>query len=218
MKFKNEWLSRNPHLLHCIHDQGPEFTSRPFQHVLMANGIKDVPTTVANPQSNTINEHLHQTIENTMRTMLSTFQPQNPVEAATIVDKLLCYCLVCCSFCCPSYTQCVSWCNGFPSQYVFPITLIADFEIIRQRCQAVVDDNCCRQNFHHLFHDCNVGVVVLSLNQNKNKPTLVPASICPFVIQQVHVNDRVTIIHAPNVLNKLIFSNLSISLSWRVRV
>jgi hypothetical protein len=57
--------------------------------VLTVNGIKDVPTTVANPQSNTINEHLHQTIENTMRTMLHTFQPQNPVEAATIIDN--CY-------------------------------------------------------------------------------------------------------------------------------
>jgi hypothetical protein len=64
--------------------QGPEFSLLPFQHVLMVNGLKDVPKTVANTQSNAIN----QTIENTMHTMLHTFQPQNPVEAAT----LLCYC------------------------------------------------------------------------------------------------------------------------------
>jgi Integrase zinc binding domain len=51
MKFENEWLSRYPCPLRCIHNQGPEFTSLPFQHVLAVNGIKDVPTTVANPQS-----------------------------------------------------------------------------------------------------------------------------------------------------------------------
>jgi transposase InsO family protein len=31
--------------------------------MLMDNGIKDVPSTVANPQTNAINECLHQTIE-----------------------------------------------------------------------------------------------------------------------------------------------------------
>jgi hypothetical protein len=45
----------------------------------------------------------------------------------------------------------------------------------------------------------------LILNQNKNKSTLAPASIGPFVIQQVHVNGTVTIICALMSLNKIIF-------------
>ena len=32
MKFENEWLSRYPRPLRCIHDQGPEFVSNPSQH------------------------------------------------------------------------------------------------------------------------------------------------------------------------------------------
>jgi hypothetical protein len=89
MKFEIEWLSHYPCLLHCIHDQRPEFTSFPFQHVLALNGIKEVSTPVADPQSNAINEHLHQTIENTMRTLLHTFQPQNPIEAVSMINN--CY-------------------------------------------------------------------------------------------------------------------------------
>jgi hypothetical protein len=34
MKFENEWLSCYPCPLHYMHDQGPEFTSLPFQPVL----------------------------------------------------------------------------------------------------------------------------------------------------------------------------------------
>jgi hypothetical protein len=68
----------------------------------------------------------------------------------------------------------------FHRDMVLPIPLIADFEIICQRHQAVVDDNLRRQNLRHLFHDYNVGDDVLILNQNKNKPTLVchPAGSC----------------------------------------
>jgi hypothetical protein len=80
-----------------------------------------------------------------------------------------------------------------------PFHSLQILKIIRQGCQAVVDDNRCRQNLCRLFHDYNVGDEVLIINQNKNKPTLVPASIGPFAVQQAHVNVTVTIIRAPNV-------------------
>jgi transposase InsO family protein len=51
MKFENEWLSRYTRPLRCIHDQGTEFTSLSFQHILTINGIQDVRTTVVNPQA-----------------------------------------------------------------------------------------------------------------------------------------------------------------------
>jgi transposase InsO family protein len=203
MKFENEWLSCYPHPLRCIHDQGPEFTLLPFQHVLAVNGIKDVPTTVANPQSNAINERLHQTIENTMHTLLHTFQPQNPIEAASIADNCYATARYAARFAVHCTLNVSPGAMVFHRDMVLPIPLIADFEIIRQRRQAVVDDNRHRQNLRHLFHDYNVGDEVLIPNQNKNKPTLSPASIGPFVIQQVHVNDTVTIIRAPNVFERV---------------
>jgi transposase InsO family protein len=70
MKFENEWLARYPRPLRCVHDQGGEFEGREFQHVLTMNGIKDVPTTAKNPQSNAIVERLHRTVEDCLRTLV----------------------------------------------------------------------------------------------------------------------------------------------------
>jgi transposase InsO family protein len=203
MKFENEWLSRYPRPLRCVHDQGPEFMSLPFQHVLAVNGIKDVPTTVANPQANAVNERLHQTIENTLRTMLHTFNPQNQVEAANLVDN----CLATAQYAVRSAVHRVL--NVSPGAMVFqrdmvlPIPLIANFELIRQRRQAMVDENNRRQNLRRRFYDYNVGDEVLIVDRNKNRPTLAPISIGPFVVQQSHVNGTVTILRAPNVYERI---------------
>ena len=48
--FENNWLARYPRPSHCIHDNGEEFTGAAFLHMLRVNGIKDVTTTVKNPQ------------------------------------------------------------------------------------------------------------------------------------------------------------------------
>eukprot|EP00978_Attheya_sp_CCMP212_P001210 scaffold2532_cov42-Attheya_sp.AAC.2 len=56
-KFEQGWLSRCPRpAMRCIHDNGGEFTGEHFQLRLQMNGIKDVPTTVKNPQANSICE------------------------------------------------------------------------------------------------------------------------------------------------------------------
>jgi hypothetical protein len=203
MKFENEWLSRYPRPLRCIHDQGPEFISNPFQHVLAINGIQDVPTTVANPQSNAVNERLHQTVENALRTILHAHHPANQAEAATIIDN----CFATARFAVRSAVH--RTLNVSPGAMVFqrdmvlPIPLIADFELIRQRRQAVVDDNKRRQNLRRIFHDYNVGDEVLIINQDPNRPKLAPVSHGPYVVQQVHVNGTLMILHAPNVYERI---------------
>ena len=40
MHFENEWLSRYPCPLRCVHDQGGEFTGADFQRILMLNGSR----------------------------------------------------------------------------------------------------------------------------------------------------------------------------------
>ena len=55
-EFDVEWLTRCPRPLRCIHDQGGEFIGPEFQAVLQLHGIKDVPTSVQNPQANAVNE------------------------------------------------------------------------------------------------------------------------------------------------------------------
>ena len=89
MHFENEWLSRYPHPLRCIHDPGTEFTGIHFQSMLTMNGIQSVPTTAKNPQANAICERLHLTIGNMLRTMLHENPPQNVQTGIELVDTAL---------------------------------------------------------------------------------------------------------------------------------
>ena len=77
MLFENNWLARYPCPSRCIHDNGGEFTGAAFSHMLCVNGIKDVTTTVKDPQANAICEQLHQSISNSLRTMLHRYPPDN---------------------------------------------------------------------------------------------------------------------------------------------
>ena len=60
--FEDGWLSRYPTPTRCIHDNGNEFLGPAFTHMLQRNMIKSVPTTVKNPQANSIVERMHQSI------------------------------------------------------------------------------------------------------------------------------------------------------------
>jgi transposase InsO family protein len=89
MLFENGWISRYPRPLRCIHDNGGEFTAGPFQNILRNNGIKDVPTTVKNPQANAIVERMHQNVATILRILTNVHPPQNMNEANEIIDTCL---------------------------------------------------------------------------------------------------------------------------------
>jgi hypothetical protein len=60
-----------------------------FQRVLQHFGIKDVPTSVCNPQSNSICERLHQWVGNALRVYLSQDDANNIGNIAELVDSAL---------------------------------------------------------------------------------------------------------------------------------
>jgi RNase H-like domain found in reverse transcriptase/Integrase zinc binding domain len=62
--FDNDWLCRYPRAYKCICDQGSAFTSNEFQEFLPYYGIVPSPTTIQNPQANSIFEQVHQVIGN----------------------------------------------------------------------------------------------------------------------------------------------------------
>jgi len=70
--FENTWLARYPRPIHCIFDQGTEFTGIGFMRMLHKHGIHPHPTTVKNPQANAICERLHQTIANSLAAFKSS--------------------------------------------------------------------------------------------------------------------------------------------------
>jgi transposase InsO family protein len=74
--------------MQCIHDNGGEFTGEQFQLRLQTNRIKDVPTTIKNPQANAVCEQMHQPIANPLRSLIYTNPPNNMEEANTIHTAL----------------------------------------------------------------------------------------------------------------------------------
>jgi Integrase zinc binding domain/Integrase core domain len=58
--FDTQWLCRYPHPFKCNFDQDSAFTSQEFQELLSSYGIVPSPTTVQNPQANSILERVHQ--------------------------------------------------------------------------------------------------------------------------------------------------------------
>ena len=87
--FENLWLTRYPSPIRCIHDNGNEFTGYPFQIMLQAHHIQDVPTTIKNPQSNAICERIHQTMGNMLRILIYQQPPANQQEATILCQTAL---------------------------------------------------------------------------------------------------------------------------------
>jgi len=65
--FEAEWLNRYPRPAQIIHDQGQEFMDHHFKDMLARYGIKEQISSTANPQSNSVVERMHQTIEMMLR-------------------------------------------------------------------------------------------------------------------------------------------------------
>ncbi len=201
-KFENEWLSRYPRPLRCIHDQGQEFTGAPFQLMLQANGIKDVPTTVKNPQANAVNERLHQTVQNILRTYLHTHDVSNPANAHLLVDA----CFATARHAVRSAIH--RTLGSSPGAIVFnrdmflPIPLLADLQALRQRRQQRVDYNLLQENLRRQFHDYQPGEQVLVVIEGI-KSKLSPTTMGPFTITEVHTNGNVTIQRKPHVFERI---------------
>jgi hypothetical protein len=72
-----------------VHDNGGEFIGADFIRILTVNGVKDVPTTIKNPQVNVIYERMHQTARNVIHTLTHAQPPQDILQANHIIDSAL---------------------------------------------------------------------------------------------------------------------------------
>ena len=149
-QFENCWLSRYPQCNRCIHNNGGKFIGWPFQGLLQQAGIKNITTTVNNPQSNAICERMHQTVGNTLRTVMYMNPPTNQMEANQVLDNALTTAM--------HATRCVvnATLQNSPGAIVYncdmliDVPLIADLAVIRDQRQALVDENLRRQNAKRL--------------------------------------------------------------------
>ena len=108
--------------------------------MLSVNGMKDVTTTVKNPQANAICERLHQSISNTLRTMLHTYPPNNIDQTNDIMDT----CFATAAYASKVAIHCTL--NMSPGTIVFQIDLILNLPLItdllhcHERQQNIIDE------------------------------------------------------------------------------
>ena len=146
LKFQQAWLACYPWPRWCVHDNGSEFIGESFVRLLEQTGIKDVAITACNPQSNAICETMHQTVGNILRTLLYTHPPTDVEQAQDLVDEAL-------STASHALRMAVTRLLGaspgaitFGRDMLLDIPVIADWQLIRDKRQVLINENLCRQN------------------------------------------------------------------------
>ena len=134
--------------------------------MLCVNDIQDVTTTVKNSQANAICERLHQSICNTLRTMLHMYPPNNIDQTNDIMDTC---------FATAAYASKVAihrTLNMSPGALVFQrdmilnIPLITDFLHLHERQQIIIDERLRCANLHCRTFDYQPGDEILILTNN----------------------------------------------------
>ena len=172
-----------------------------FQELLEQYGIADKPTTVRNPQSNAICERMHQTVANTLRTLLHIHPPRTQLQAEQLINNSLATTMHA-TRCSVSRTL-----QNSPGSLVFQrdmfidVPLIADLEAIRHKRQLLVDDNVRRMNLKRREHRYAIGDLVYVRKHDANK--LDPRMIGPYPITQVYTNGTVDIARNPFVNERI---------------
>jgi hypothetical protein len=193
MQLENAWLSRYPRPMRCVHDQGGEFIGRAFSRIIQDdNGVKLVPTTVKNPQANAICERVHQTIGNTLRTMLLVNPPNDILDANDLIDSVLATAMHATRA--SAHRSLMNRTPGalaFHRDMMLDIPLVADLITIQNSRQAIIDETLRKANLHRLNHDYAAGEFVLF-------KVFAPAKLearwhGPYEILRVHVNGTLTI-------------------------
>ena len=183
-EFDNQWLCRYPRPFKCIFDQGSAFTSSEFQELLSSYGIVPSPTTIQNPQANSILERIHQVIGNMIRT-------SNLTESLW-VDLL------------PAVAFAIrgtfhTTLKATPCQLVFGRDLILDASftanwsaILAHKLRQAQIDNA-RENQYRIDHSYAVGDLVLIQLHKRTLPKLARPTEGPYRVIKVHLNGTVVI-------------------------
>jgi len=199
--FENTWLARYPRPLHVIHDQGGEFVGYHFQQMLRNHNIQSHTTTSKNPQANSICERMHQTVGNILRALQSMQPPAGVEDANRLVDTALANCVF------ATRAALHGTLKGSPGSLVFgrdmllDIPLIADWNLIREWRQQIIDQRLVEANRKRFSYDYQVGQQVLKFNYKPNK--LQQRAEGPYSITEVHTNGTVTIQLSPTTIERI---------------
>ena len=89
----------------------------------------------------------------------------------------------------------------FSRDMLLPIPILTDYNLIRIRKQAVIDESNRKENLRRRYKDYQVGDQVMIKADGESK--LDPKTTGPFVVEQVHANGTITIERKPNVYERI---------------
>ncbi|CAB9507058.1 Retrotransposon protein [Seminavis robusta] len=202
MQLENQWLSRYPKPERCVYDQGGEFLGEDFQKVLRRHGLHPGGSTVKNPQSNAVCERLHQSIGNALRAINhDNYPPKNAAEAAERIDSALQTAASAARTAMHTTMKLSPGSMAFHRDMILNIPLIVDFELLRQRRQALIDRNLLRANAKRIDFDYQPGQPVLKLSDNPKAMEL--RAHGPYTITRIHTNGPVVIQLDNNVTERI---------------
>ena len=184
---EQEWFARYPWPTQVTFDRGSEFIGKDFQHMIKQDyGAKAKPITVRNPQANAIVKRIHQVIGNIIRTFelednyLDEEDPWKGILSATTFAVRSTY---------HTTLQKTPGQLVFHRDMIFNIQHKANWDIIKQRKQLLINKNNVQENKKRIPHTYEVGDQVLLRKGTEN--TYKSPYSGPHTILQVNDNGTV---------------------------
>ena len=183
------WFSRYPCCQYVIYDNGSEFKLN-FEALCDSYGIKRKPTSVKNPQANSILERVHQVLMTMLRTaeidMAMSVAPKDIEAFLTNAAWAIC----------STYHTVLKASPGaaiFGRDMLFDIPYIADWNKIGEYRQRQTDLNTAGENSSCLDYDYIVGDKVLVRKDGILRKSESPYHSEPWTITSVHTNGTIRV-------------------------
>ena len=186
--FNRQWLSRYPRPKYIVFDNGSEFKLH-FKELCETYNIKQKPTTVKNPQANSVLERIHGVLGNMMQT--SDLDKSDTADKA-IVDNFITNASWAVRLTYHTVLKLLPGAAVFGRDMLFDIPYLADWKAIGQRRQKLVDQNNVWENKNRVDFDYRTGQKVLLRKEGilRKAETRYEG---PYVITEVHTNRTIMI-------------------------
>ena len=170
--------------------------------MLQRHRIVNRPTTSRNPQANAICERMHQAVGNTLRAMATMTAPPTGVQTIEqMVDTALADCMYATRAALHGTLHASPESLAFSRDMILDIPMVADWLLLQQRRQALIDQRLIEANRKRFGYDYQINDEVLKIAYNPNK--LAPRAAGPYRITQVHTNGTVTIQLTPTTVERI---------------
>jgi hypothetical protein len=183
------WFSRYPRCQYVIYDNGSEFKLH-FESLCDTYGVKRKPTTIKNPQANSILERVHQVL----MTMLRTAELDMAMSVVpSDIDAFLTNAAWAIRSTYHTVLKASPGAAIFGRDMLFDIPYIADWNKIGEYRQHQTDINTERENRLRIDYDYKIGDKVLVRKDGILRKSESPYHREPWTITSVHTNGTIRV-------------------------